>query len=1334
MLAIIYRRRLRVPPIDRIISPIQFRSPQNADFLRPFSTKKKTPPVRENASEESFTVSYLINTWGLSEKDAVLVSSKIHLESPEKPDAVLNLLRQYGFTHAHIPKLVTRWPKVLFSCPEQNLTPKLEFFRSLGIPLPVLADKLSGQPSVLTRSLKHSIIPSYNFLKGLLKSDERVARVFSRATYTFGRCSLDGLSSNVSMLKERGIPLSSIVHMVNHPQTLLVVKQKLETYVDLAVKMGFNVSTSTFAYAVKVFVELGESNLKRKMDIFKRCGWSEADVACAIRRFPNCMNVSEEKIVANMSFLVKELGREPGDVAQCPVLLNLSLERRMRPRCVVAGILGEKNLLKGGKVSSLNTLLKLSEKDFLKNYVVKYEKYVPELLDIYQGKLSPSGPVKLVIDIVGIFRWLVMKMRLLITGGFSYYVVTCVVSGLSSEEVVSRECIFGFVLVFSYCFGYRVVSFRSLVLCGGSAFVQGFSANCWAVMVERRKRKPLVLSSTRAILNLLLNPRETADESDEIDEISAGPRARTPAGILRVSEGATVGSLDASVLVGLSTAMLKRLSITSGSLLLIKNVDANVSKIGQAVVLDPPSQCENPSEGGSICARAPYTMLVFPSYPYPQNHSAALDPQVAYLSPILAFNLNLHLSCLKSVVQKGKETLLYFFKMKADGEINGNESKLPSASVEIQSYGELPKYASHLRATFVKVPECGTLERLKTRSSDEAKDRQELIDAELNDYFSIDRYLSRGDLFSISINWNCKSEMCILCSQNTLHNTHDIIYFKVAAMEPSEEPVLRVNRSQTALVLGGASPSAVPPDPLIPRSKNISSLQEDAVLALASVLAPALCPSAFTSKFRVSVLLHGASGCGKRTVIRCVARHLGLHVVEYSCHNFVTSSEKKTSIALAEAFNTARRYCPTILLLRRFEVFRNLAAQEGSSHEQAGVNSEVASVIKQFTEPIINDDEEEYVEENLHGDSVYQFKASEMVNQHPVLLVATADNSEGLPATIRRCFTHEIKMEALNEEQRSQLLTQSFQHISELLPNISIEDLVKDIVGQTSGFTPRDLRALIADAGANLIIPKNEKMDPEKSKHFSVDSDSTYASCKINDAPTNVGKENLIKALERSKKRNASALGTPKVPNVKWDDVGGLEDVKKSILDTIQLPLIHKDLFSSGLRKRSGVLLYGPPGTGKARTARPCVIFFDELDSLAPARGASGDSGGVMDRVVSQDLFIIGASNRPDLIDPALLRPGRFDKLLYVGVNSEASYRERVLKALTRKFKLHEDVSLYEIAQKCPINFTGADMYALCADAWFHAAKRKASYEDSESGLTHKSDAVEVEYEDFVEV
>lgn len=896
-----------------------------------------------------------------------------------------------------------------------------------------------------------------------------------------------------------------------------------------------------------------------------------------------------------------------------------------------------------------------------------------------------------------------------------------------------------------------------------------------------------MLASTEALVNSLLNPSiqidEEAEGSHRIAPYPLAAGVQVTSGILRLSKVATVdlSTLDDSSLVGLPASLLKRLSITSGSLILIKNPDANISRIGQAVALDPPNADENLSGNDSIFSLSPRTMVIFPSYSYPRIQSATLDPGVAFLSPILAFNLNLHHSCLKSIVQQGIETLSSLFEVKRDGEEIGkvNESFI---TIGLEPWVQLPKYASHLRASFVKIPKCGTLESLKTSSSVEAKDRQELIDVALNAYFSVDRFLSRGDLFNICARWSCKSELCISCNQNMLNGGDGLIYFKVVAMEPSEEPVLRVNRTRTALVLGGAVSSAVPPDPLISQTKGSSPLQEDTVQTLASILAPTLCPSALLSKFRVAILLHGLSGCGKRTVIRYVARQLGLHVVEYSCHNFMTSSENKASVALAEAFDVATRYRPTILLLRHFEVFSKPTSQDGSSHEQVGVNSEVASVIKQFTEPF-SEDEYCYFVENSPDPHL---KVDDVINCHPVLLIAAADSSEGLPPTIRRCFSHEIKMGPLSEKQRLQLLSQSLQSVSQSHPDTSVENMIKDIVGQTSGFMPRDLRALIADAGANLIS-EGGKADPGFEERTS-ESNLMEVGKKISAAHPGLGKDNLTKALEQSKRRNASALGTPKVPDITWEDVGGLEDVKKSILDTVQLPLLHKDLFSSGLRKRSGVLLYGPPGTGKtllakavatecslnflsvkgpelinmyigeseknirdifqkARSARPCVIFFDELDSLAPARGASGDSGGVMDRVVSQmlaeidglndssqDLFIIGASNRPDLIDPALLRPGRFDKLLYVGVNSEASYRERVLKALTRKFKLHEHVSLYEIAQKCPPNFTGADMYALCADAWFRAAKNKALGADSNSSLDDQPDSIVVEYEDFIEV
>lgn len=260
-------------------------------------------------------------------------------------------------------------------------------------------------------------------------------------------------------------------------------------------------------------------------------------------------------------------------------------------------------------------------------------------------------------------------------------------------------------------------------------------------------------------------------------------------------------------------------------------------------------------------------------------------------------------------------------------------------------------------------------------------------------------------------------------------------------------------------------------------------------------------------------------------------------------------------------------------------------------------------------------------------------------------------------------------------------------------------------------------------------------------------------------------------------------MGAPKIPSVSWQDVGGLHEVKKEILDTIQLPLEHPELLSLGLC-RSGLLLYGPPGTGKtllakavattctmtflsvkgpelinmyvgqseenvrnvfarARAAAPCIIFFDELDSLAPNRGRSGDSGGVMDRVVSQllaeldglhssrEVFVIGATNRPDLLDPALLRPGRFDKLVYVGVNEDRESQLQVLSAVTRKFKLDPSVNLSSILEECPAQLTGADIYSLCSDAMMCAVKRKVEW--IEEGLDTESSALILTMEDFLQ-
>ena len=178
-----------------------------------------------------------------------------------------------------------------------------------------------------------------------------------------------------------------------------------------------------------------------------------------------------------------------------------------------------------------------------------------------------------------------------------------------------------------------------------------------------------------------------------------------------------------------------------------------------------------------------------------------------------------------------------------------------------------------------------------------------------------------------------------------------------------------------------------------------------------------------------------------------------------------------------------------------------------------------------------------------------------------------------------------------------------------------------------------------------------------------------------------------------------------------------LDKVKKMFAKVINLTFTVICVFNN--KKNLILLIISQQVFERARAATPCIIFFDELDSLAPKRGHSGDSGGVMDRVVSQllaemdglensgSIFIIGATNRPDLLDPALLRPGRFDKLLYVGIYSDYDSKISVMKALTRNFKMENNgEELKVLVKKFPRMLTGADLYAVCSNAWLQAVNR----------------------------
>ena len=334
------------------------------------------------------------------------------------------------------------------------------------------------------------------------------------------------------------------------------------------------------------------------------------------------------------------------------------------------------------------------------------------------------------------------------------------------------------------------------------------------------------------------------------------------------------------------------------------------------------------------------------------------------------------------------------------------------------------------------------------------------------------------------------------------------------------------------------------------------------------------------------------------------------------------------------------------------------------------------------------------------------------------------------------------------------------------------KDVLENISKKTNGYSFEDFKSLLNRA----CIEAEKRIESTFGNRY----DSTKYDIFGNDIK--VIEDDFHMALKYMNSLIADAIGAPTIPSVNWEDVGGLEEAKKEILDTILVPLQHPELLSSGM-KRSGILMYGPPGVGKtllakavatecslnflsvkgpellnmyigqseenvrevferARKASPCIIFFDELDALAPNRGKSGDSGGVMDRIVSQLLaeldgvksgsrssdtivFVIGATNRPDLIDPALLRPGRFDRLVYLGIPSERDEKIRILEALTRKFILTEETNrdkfdVPEIVDLLPTDMpiTGADLYAVAADAMSSAIARviRKKEENNEEG------------------
>ena len=490
------------------------------------------------------------------------------------------------------------------------------------------------------------------------------------------------------------------------------------------------------------------------------------------------------------------------------------------------------------------------------------------------------------------------------------------------------------------------------------------------------------------------------------------------------------------------------------------------------------------------------------------------------------------------------------------------------------------------------------------------------------------------------------------------------------------------------------------------------------------------------------VLLHGPPGTGKTRLARAVANESHASFYNIAGPEIMGSAYGESEKRLREIFEEAAKNAPSIIFIDEID---SIAPKRSQSTGEA--------------------------EKRLVAQLLTLMDGLEP-RQNTVIIAAT-NRPEALDEALRRPgrFDREIVIGVPDERGRREILGIHTRGMP-LGDQVDLDELAR----QTYGFVGADMAALAREAAIEAIRRIMPRLDLE---------DKTIPPEVLD--TLSVTREDFIEALKRVQP-SAMREVMVQAPTVGWDDIGGLDDARERLREGVELPLKDPAAFRRlGIRPAKGFLLYGPPGTGKtllakavareakanfiatkssdllskwygeseqqiarlfarARQVAPTVIFFDELDSLVPARGGSMGEPAVTERVVNtilaemdglealQSVVVIGATNRPNLIDPALLRPGRFDELIYVSV-PDAGGRRRILGIHTAAMPLAPDVDLDVLAKRTD-RFTGADLEDLVRRAGLYALRANlgaaiVTAADFESALgdTRASVTSEMEHE-----